>query len=63
MNRSMDEIRAALAEGDTTIESEVQIITRFIETFDDIFTSESDLKVCICFQKQIYEFSQRRTLY
>jgi len=42
--RSMDEIRAALAEGDTTIESEVQIITRFIETFDDIFTSESDLK-------------------
>jgi len=42
--RSMDEIRAALAEEDTTIESEAQIITRFIDTFEDILKAESDLE-------------------
>lgn len=42
--RSMDEIRAELSHGNTKIESEVQIITRFIDTFEDILTTESDLK-------------------
>ncbi len=36
----MDEIKAEFADANTKIDTEVDIITKFIDTFDDIFNME-----------------------
>ncbi len=47
----MDEIKADFADTNTKIDTEADIITKFIDTFDDIFNME---------EKQVRKFGPRR---